>query len=448
MKLFRDDRGQMLILTALSMTVLFGFLAFATDVGLMFRSRRNLQIAADAAATAGALNLHYGSTSGQAAQGAYCAAYANGYKGTNITYTCNNTVISNFTNATIALNSAPVYGYHESAGFYEAILTESNPTMFANMLGIHSANISARAVAGTVGHSHDCVWLMNPTGTDLLLQGSATITAANATTTCSIYVNSTDPNSISVTGGGNVINAAYVNTAGGPSSLNDTTIGRGTATVYTGALPESAPDIPTAGPPLSQCNSGNTFSQTSQLPTNKTIDATVLDPVNNVVCFGPPLANPDMSGYTMNNGVFLFENGVTIGSGSNTNMNSATLDVYGGSLTMGTNSYLSAKTAGPYNGISILVPATNLTYPANTPCKKNGSSPPELTLQFGSGSSKLDGLIVAPNATIVMHDQGGSIIGTGIYAGSLCSYPGTLILPNYSDAHPTTTPLKIVALVE
>ncbi|HEY4781918.1 MAG TPA: pilus assembly protein TadG-related protein, partial [Chthoniobacterales bacterium] len=59
MKRLKDESGQALIVTALCMTCLFGFAALATDVGLMLREKRLLQIAADSAAIAGALELTY-----------------------------------------------------------------------------------------------------------------------------------------------------------------------------------------------------------------------------------------------------------------------------------------------------------------------------------------------------------------------------------------------------
>src|SRR5579872_5916835 len=61
MKLFRDEKGQTLVLTALCMTCFMGFLALAVDMGLVFRTQRNLQTAADAAATAAALDYFYNS---------------------------------------------------------------------------------------------------------------------------------------------------------------------------------------------------------------------------------------------------------------------------------------------------------------------------------------------------------------------------------------------------
>ncbi len=51
------ERGQGLILSVLVMGAIFGFTAMALDVGMIFRDRRHLQNAADAAALAGAAEL-------------------------------------------------------------------------------------------------------------------------------------------------------------------------------------------------------------------------------------------------------------------------------------------------------------------------------------------------------------------------------------------------------
>ena len=53
MKIFRNEDGQTLVLTALCMTAMLGFMALAIDVGILFRSKRNMQIAADSAAVKG-----------------------------------------------------------------------------------------------------------------------------------------------------------------------------------------------------------------------------------------------------------------------------------------------------------------------------------------------------------------------------------------------------------
>ena len=52
--LLRDESGQTLIFVAMSMSVILGFVAMATDVGTLLHDKRSLQIAADSAAIAGA----------------------------------------------------------------------------------------------------------------------------------------------------------------------------------------------------------------------------------------------------------------------------------------------------------------------------------------------------------------------------------------------------------
>ena len=57
MRFVRDERGQSLIMTAVSLTALLGFCGLAADVGALFHAQRQLQIAADAGATAAAMAM-------------------------------------------------------------------------------------------------------------------------------------------------------------------------------------------------------------------------------------------------------------------------------------------------------------------------------------------------------------------------------------------------------
>ncbi len=53
---FKDNEsGQVLVITAVYMVLFLGFLAFAIDVGILFHTRWQLQVAADSAATAAAV---------------------------------------------------------------------------------------------------------------------------------------------------------------------------------------------------------------------------------------------------------------------------------------------------------------------------------------------------------------------------------------------------------
>src|SRR5580704_13972804 len=81
---WKDESGQTLVLGAMVLSVLMGFLALALDVGMLFHARTQMQIAADSAAAAAALDYKYsvaysGKTSAQSAhQDAVTAATQNG----------------------------------------------------------------------------------------------------------------------------------------------------------------------------------------------------------------------------------------------------------------------------------------------------------------------------------------------------------------------------------
>jgi Flp pilus assembly protein TadG len=55
MRMKNDERGQVLVITALCIVALIGFIALSVDVGALFYAKRQMQAAADAAATAAAI---------------------------------------------------------------------------------------------------------------------------------------------------------------------------------------------------------------------------------------------------------------------------------------------------------------------------------------------------------------------------------------------------------
>jgi uncharacterized membrane protein len=63
------------------MTAMLGFMALALDVGILFRARRITQIAADAAAVAGALDYLYNGSTTSATTAGKSASATNGATG-------------------------------------------------------------------------------------------------------------------------------------------------------------------------------------------------------------------------------------------------------------------------------------------------------------------------------------------------------------------------------
>jgi hypothetical protein len=136
--LLRDESGNVLVMAALSMTGIMGFAALATDVGLLLRAKQNLQIAADAAATAGALDVKYGLS---ASTPALAAASSNG--ATNGT-----------SGVIVTVNSPPASGpYASTAGFVEVNITEPSPTYF---MQFHEHRCESR---GRRSQSRPAMWL-------------------------------------------------------------------------------------------------------------------------------------------------------------------------------------------------------------------------------------------------------------------------------------------------
>lgn len=497
MKILRDEKGQMLILTVLSMTVLLGVLAFATDIGVLFRAKRNMQIAADAAATAGALDLRYGSSASIAENDGLCAAYANGYKATNVTPSCSNTVPSNASDATVSIDTPPLYGYHKAAGFVEAIVTAPNPTFFMNLFGFTSMNVTARAVAGSVNPSKNCIYLLNPTGTGLTVRGDSSITATYGAKACGIYVNSSSSSAVYTTGSGNNINTGYVDVNGGTSgsgTLQNTTVNTNLGVTvpdpYKTQVEKALNNMPACS--TSNTNTSTTFSGSLDLGGG----TSAVECFSNYVTLG--------NGATLTGGTFIFEQGVqiaggatvTIGTGtpgSTTNQTSAaTMDVANGYFYQPSNSNLNvfAPNYGPLNSIGLLVPGNSqnanscmsgypyetytytATYPNASPyvgnsqygdcingtqsCQQimagSNSYQTALEVQFGSSSgSVFNGIIYAPTAALALHDSGNTVSPntySGIIAGQLCEMSSNLILPSYNAENPYTTPLRVVALVE
>ncbi len=411
MKFLRNENGQTLVLTALCMTAMLGFMALALDVGLLFRARRNMQTAADSAAIAGAQDYMWNASTTTARTQAKNASTANGYT-------------DGASGAVVTVNIPPTSGPNTgSAGFIEAIVSQPVSTVFMGMFSRSSVNVSARAVAATPSGGTACIWLMAPSGPALDLQGKYIINAPN----CGIYVNSNTDDAMSVTGNAGTVNATFLNVVGNSSLKHNTkptsaTMNAGTRKDPWGNL--QGPD------PATDCTAANTVTVSPVTAAN------LKSPVNGVVCFSATNATLS-AGLTLPGGViYVAENGVKIGGTMTigTTSNGATLDVYAGTFNQA-NSVLSinAPTSGTYNGIALMQPSSNTN---------------DLQVQFGSGNQVLSGYIYAPGAEVYLQDHGGGITATGIVAASMFDKASTINIPSYDAANPTTTPNRVITLVE
>ena len=448
MKIFRKEEGQTLVLTALCMAAMTGFMGLALDVGVLFRAKRNMQIAADAAAISAAQDYMWNQSVSSAQTAGRSASAANFFtNGTN--------------GATVTINTPPASGPNAgSAGFSEAIVTQPTSTFFMGIFGQTSVAVTARAVAGTPSNGSACIWLMAPSGNGLSVKGNYDIEAPG----CGIYVNSPSSNALKVTGNGGTINASFLDVVGNNSGNHTTspttdTLNAGTRSTPWGNL---------AGPNYSGNPTGCTqTSSATEITTSATSGSKVNvasvsgSASNNVVCFTNAVQIDDgvvLPG-AANGVVYLFEQNVTINTGATVTFGSgnvspasgcttnctfsnevgATMEL-AGSATLNQNSnsilnmYAPASLTSPYDGIAILQPSTNTT---------------ELQIQFGSNNEVLDGYIYAPGATVFMQDHGGGVTASGIVAGTLFEDQSTLdIYTNYDTSHSSSTKNRQLVLVE
>lgn len=462
MKRSNRESGQMLILTAIELTMLIGFLALAADVGFLFRSQRHMQTAADAAATAGALN-DYNSSLGYTTQSdvivARNAAAANGY-----------TSGKDGVQVTVNVGSAGQItdGYHQSAGYVEVIISKPDPLFFFKYFtGNSTANVSARAVAGAPSASPGCFWSQT-----LYIKGKGSIEGENGGEGCGIYVNSTASNAIYNQDNSTTIYTAYVDTPGG---------GGGFATQPTAVTSPVAPvtqpyaDLPipsdASGGPCVSGSAGNEYTAASytggalpSLPYQFT-SASGLTTTINVTCFmyknvsiGNGITTLTLNNGYNGNGFFFFDNGVTINgyvqfgnpNPSQTLGSSsigATIYNYQGQINYNSNSYITAfaPAAGVFNGVALYQPITNRNT-LNVQFGNSGASSQSCNWSSTSGAG-MDGYIVAPGATVSMQDEGGALAVTGLVANQI--YVNSPIVNcNYNSANQATTPFRTIALVE
>lgn len=446
MKILRDEKGQTLVLTAVCMAGLLGFMALALDVGVLYHTRRDAQAAADAAAMAGALDYLYNQSTSSAQTAACNAASTNGITGYCTTSASDGSCTG--TGTTICVNTPPKNGPNtgSSGTFVEAIVMVPRNTIFRTS----TVPVYARAVAALPTAGQACIWVMAPSGPALDVQGNYDIESPH----CGIYVNSSTSDAMGVTGNAGTVNSTFIDVVGNSTLQHQTT--PTPATMNSGI--RQSPWGNLNGPSSSNCSAGNSYS-------GKTITSSnIPSPSNGVVCFtGGTVKNPPQISGTFtfpgaNSGiVYYFQNGVEVTTGStvtfgnaitynsttdtfnlpNSGVNpGAVLDVGNGTLIQDSNSLLNiySPTQGTYTGIAIFQPPSNTS---------------TLQVQFGSNNEVLDGYIYAPGGEVYMQDNGGGTTATGIVAYKLYDKASTLTVANsYDKANPTVTLNRILKLVE
>ena len=142
-----EEKGAVVILAAVMLTTLMGFVGLAIDSGSIYGHKRSLQTAADAGALQGGWELHRGHTSlitPQALAGTAQHGYTHGVDG-----------------VTVEVYHPPISGYYTGdPAAVEVIVRQPSPITLMTLFGYDDPNVPARAVAWAGAESDTCVHVL------------------------------------------------------------------------------------------------------------------------------------------------------------------------------------------------------------------------------------------------------------------------------------------------
>ena len=444
MKFGNEESGQMLILVALNTALLFAFLALAIDVGLLFRAKRQMQVAADAAAVAGALDYKFNNSVTSAQAAGKAASTSNGVTdGTN--------------GAVVTINVPPTSGpYTGTAGFVEAIVSQPSTTFFMSMSHLTSVRVAGRAVVGG-GTSAGCIWTLARSGTDISLTGSGALSAPN----CAIYDDSSSSNALTLTGSGSItgksigISGGYTLTGSG--SLHPTPV--------TGIAPAADPLASLAPPtiPSGTCSSSCTQSFTGSA--NHTLGPGNYTSISNTgsgtltLTAGNYIINGNLSNTGSGNLVLGAGNYTITGNFTDTGSGTLTIgagqQIVIGNLSLTGSGTLTARGVTFYTkGTSTVTGSGSMDIEAPTSGTYDGvlfyqdRSDTHTVSVTGSGSDKIQGIFYAPSAPLTLTGSGSVSIAADFIADSISlTGSGTITDASYSALNSSTV-LSRTTMVE
>lgn len=429
MKRLVNEKGQALVLVALAMSVLLGFAAFATDIGVMLHERDRAQTAADSAAIAAAENLQFGASA--ATQAAIKDAALNGFTdGSN--------------GAHVSVSDPPAAGEVENSnfaakGFVKVTIAQDNPTYFMRVFGRNSMTVAASAVATNQAPGDNCFYILNPSMPYAMdLQGSFHVSAPG----CGILIDSNSGDALHFQGSAGSLSAGSVAVVGGDSG--QTADSTPPPTLGITGISDPLASEPTQSIPSSGCTGNGNITLTNAITAG---------------CYGNGTGTITLSNVTLGAGLYIFNgpvalNGTVTGPTPTASdpTDGVTLYLANGGLSATTNSTinlsapLTQSPGNPYNGVVIDDPGTNT-----------------IELEMGRASGALSGIIYAPNAYLYIHDSGcdntcdpsadgvtGSMnLHVDLVVNSFNDQTGNLTITSYSKTFGAgTSPLTTVTLVE
>ena len=365
-RLQADESGQTLVLAALCLIVLIGFLGLAVDAGVLRYQKRQLQNLADAAALAGALEVAAckGTANCTALQmAAQDALTENGFSGSALLTNC---ASRSGTKLEVSVNNAPCALANDpnkgNTSYVEVVVSAPINVVFARVLGMNSVLMMARAEA--MRPPVTCAIVLDPSASSAALVDSGTTITAD----CRMVVESTSPSSVQCTSSS--VTATILTLVGNGTASNCSVNG----TLQLNArLPNPADPLSSlAKPAIPACGTTTQGPVLKGSPSALIITGTVTLYPDRAYCGGITITNG--AKVTFQPGVFVLgtsnsAGGLAVDVGATVNGTGVTIYNYGssGAITFSYSSFTSggvslvAPTSGPYSGILLYQDPGNTT---------------------------------------------------------------------------------------
>ena len=186
-RLADDRRGVIIIMFALMLPIMLGFIGLAVEVSLWFVKHRELQSAADAAAIAGSYELQDGNSTATITTVSTAEATQNG--------------LDTGSGDTITVNVPPSSGaFTANSTAVEVVLTKQVALLFSGYFLDSARTINARAVAVTTSTGTACILALNSSA-DSALKISGNI---NLTMDCDMAVKSSSSKGLDLSGNSDI----------------------------------------------------------------------------------------------------------------------------------------------------------------------------------------------------------------------------------------------------
>ena len=192
----RRDDGNVLTIFALALPVVLGAGAFAVETTFEYISQTHLQVAADAAAYAAALDNRAGQPLDTITAGANSVATSNGWVSSK---------------GTIQVRTPPTSGPNQTPTAVEVVLTQDVPRFFTAVFSPKPLTIKARAVAIYRTAADACILALNKTASQAVnVQGNTHVNLVG----CDVMSNSIANDAVNVWGSSTISTECVVSAGG------------------------------------------------------------------------------------------------------------------------------------------------------------------------------------------------------------------------------------------